>query len=93
MTTTTRTTAQTTGGGGVRGIRGRGCEGPHHHQEDFTIFSLLVVNQYNSKDFVFHPIGMKLEIDVECILVQWRKLGTVRFIGIFCDYTHTFCNC
>ena len=31
MTTTTRTTAQT---------NGRGSEGPHHHKQDLTIFSL-----------------------------------------------------
>ena len=36
LTTTTQTTAQATGGSGVRGIRGRGSEGPH--QQDLTIF-------------------------------------------------------
>ena len=40
LTTTTQTTAQATGGGGVWGICGRGSKGPHHHQQDFTIFSL-----------------------------------------------------
>ena len=40
LTTTTQTTTQATGGGGVRGSRGRVSEGPHHHQLDFTIFSL-----------------------------------------------------
>ena len=40
LTTTTQTTSQATGGGGVRGSCGRGSEGPHHHQQDFTIFSL-----------------------------------------------------
>ncbi len=39
-TTTTQTTTQATAGGGVRGSRGRGSKGPHHHQQDFTIFSL-----------------------------------------------------
>ena len=36
LTTTTKTAAQATGVGGVRGSRGRGIEGP----QDFTIFSL-----------------------------------------------------
>ena len=40
FTPTTKTAAQATGVGGVRGSRGRGSEGPHHHQQDFTIFSL-----------------------------------------------------
>ena len=40
MTTTTQTTAKATGGSGVRGSRGRGREGPHHHQQDIMIFSL-----------------------------------------------------
>ena len=34
MTTTTQTTAK------ARGSRGRGREGPHHHQQDIMIFSL-----------------------------------------------------
>ena len=29
-----------TGGGAVRGSCGRGSKSPHHHQQDFTIFSL-----------------------------------------------------
>ena len=40
LTTTTQTTAQATGGGGVRGSRGRESKGPLHHQQDFTIFFL-----------------------------------------------------
>ena len=40
LTTTTQTTAQTAGGSGVRGSCGRGREGPHHHQQDYMIFSL-----------------------------------------------------
>ena len=40
LTTTTQTTAKATGGSGVRGSRGRGREGPHHHQQDIMIFSL-----------------------------------------------------
>ena len=40
LTTTTQTTAEATGGAGIRGSRAKGSEGPHHHQQDFTIFSL-----------------------------------------------------
>ena len=40
LTTTTKTAAPATGVGGVRGSRSRGIEGPHHHPQDFTIFSL-----------------------------------------------------
>ena len=40
LTTTAQTTAQATGGAGVRGSSGRGREGPHHHQQDIMIFSL-----------------------------------------------------
>ena len=40
LTTTTKTAAEATGVGGVRGSCGRGIEGPHHHPQDFTIFSL-----------------------------------------------------
>ncbi len=40
LTTATQTTAKATGGSGVRGSRGRGREGPHHHQQDVRIFSL-----------------------------------------------------
>ena len=40
MTTTIQTTAQATGGGGVRGICGTGSKGPHYHQQDSMIFSL-----------------------------------------------------
>ncbi len=40
LTTLTKTTAQATSGGGIRGSRGRGIEDPHHHQRDFTIFPL-----------------------------------------------------
>ena len=39
LTTTTRTAAQATGVGGVRGSRSRGIEGPHHHPQEFMIFS------------------------------------------------------
>ena len=36
----TQTTAQTAGGGGIRGCRGRGGGGRHHHQQqDYMIFS------------------------------------------------------
>ena len=50
LSTTIQTAAQVTSGGGIRSIRGRGSEGPHHHQQDFMIFSLrrgpslLVIN-------------------------------------------------
>ena len=53
LTTTTKTAAQATGVGGVRGSRSRGIEGPHHHPQDFMIFSLrrepplLVKNNQN----------------------------------------------
>ena len=40
LTTTTQIAAQVTGISGIRGIRGRGSKGPHHHQQDFTFFSL-----------------------------------------------------
>ena len=40
LTATTQATAQATDGGGFRGSHGRGSEGPHHHQQDFMIFSL-----------------------------------------------------
>ena len=33
-------TDQAIGGSGVGGSRDGGREGPHHHQQDFTIFSL-----------------------------------------------------
>ena len=42
LTTTTKTTAQATGGppdfggGGVRGSCGRGIEGPHQHEQDLS---------------------------------------------------------
>ncbi len=34
----TQITAEATGGSSVRGSRGRGREGPHHHRQDITIF-------------------------------------------------------
>ena len=40
FTTTTRTTAQATGGACIRGSCGRESKGPHHHQQDLMIFSL-----------------------------------------------------
>ena len=40
LTTTTKTAAEATGVDGVRGSSGRGIEGPHHHPQDSTIFSL-----------------------------------------------------
>ena len=40
LTTTTKTAAQATGVDGVRGSRGRGIEGSHHHPQDFMISSL-----------------------------------------------------
>ena len=40
LTITTQTTAQATGGAGVRGSRVRESEGHLHHQQDFMIFFL-----------------------------------------------------
>ena len=64
MTTITTTTAQATGGGGVRGSRGRGIEGQCHHQQDLTIFSLrrephllvkMIFKEVSANDFA-HPL-------------------------------------